>query len=495
MLTKTELMEHFDGIVTDSRLSLGRVEQHLKTVETGSYLAGGYTAITSGGSTGQRAVFVYDWDGWAVFWLSLFRGLLRAKNADPELAGRPAVMANVAAAHFSHATAAMARTFTGPQITSVRFPVALPTEEIVTGLNSVQPDFLLAYPSALHVLAHEAVAGRLRITPRRILAGAEPLLPEIRAAAEEVWGVKVINCWGTSEGGGTGVGCDQSGTHLSEDQLIVEPVDLDGQPAPTGERSAKVYLTNLYNRALPLIRYEITDEVTVLPEPCPCGSAHRRIADIQGRLDDVFVYRDRRVHPHLFRSELGRESGVVEYQVRQTPLGARIAIRCSTPVNLDALSNRIVAALARSGMERPQVTVEAISRLERPGGPRSSSGSSLWPKTRVRRRARARTPRRDPAGPTSWAPGDDAARAGCGARTSRRLYSRRVSLRRGSAGRMAAYRGRRLYDFRRRRSGPSTIGALRPGHAQAADVLLRVAGLRPVLRPAPARANGGPRPG
>lgn len=188
MLTKTELMEHFDGIVTDSRLSLGRVEHHLKTIETGSYLAGGYTAITSGGSTGQRAVFVYDWDGWAVFWLSLFRGLLRAKNADPELAGRPAVMANVAAAHFSHATAAMARTFTGPQITSVRFPVTLPTEEIVTGLNSAQPDFLLAYPSALHVLAHEAVAGRLRITPRRILAGAEPLLPEIRAAAEEVWG-------------------------------------------------------------------------------------------------------------------------------------------------------------------------------------------------------------------------------------------------------------------------------------------------------------------
>ena len=369
VLTKTELMEHFDGIVTDSRLSLGRVEQHLKTVETGSYLAGGYTAITSGGSTGQRAVFVYDWDGWAVFWLSLFRGLLRAKIADPELAGRPAVMANVAAAHFSHATAAMARTFTGPQITSVRFPVTLPTEEIVTGLNSAQPDFLLAYPSALHVLAHEAMAGRLRITPRRILAGAEPLLPEIRAAAEEVWGVKVINCWGTSEGGGTGVGCDQGGTHFSEDQLIVEPVDLDGQPAPTGERSAKVYLTNLYNRALPLIRYEITDEVTVLPEPCPCGSAHRRIADIQGRLDDVFVYRDRRVHPHLFRSELGRESGVVEYQVRQTPFGARIAVRCSAPVNLDALSNRIVAALAQSGMERPQVTIEAVSRLERPGGP------------------------------------------------------------------------------------------------------------------------------
>ena len=169
-----------------------------------------------------------------------------------------------------------------------------------------------------------------------------------------------------------------------------------------------------------------------MPEPCPCGSAHRRIADIQGRLDDVFVYRDRRVHPHLFRSELGRESGVVEYQVRQTPLGARIAVRCSAPVNLDALSNRIVAALAQSGMERPQVTIEAVSRLERPGGPAKLKRFVPLAENLGAPRARARTLRRDPAGRTSWAPGDDAARVGCGARTSRRLYSRRgaTSLRR-----------------------------------------------------------------
>jgi len=369
VLTKTELMEHFDDIVTDRRLSLARLEQHLRTVATGSYLHGRYTAITSGGSTGERGVFVYDWNSWTVFWLTCFRGVLRVKLADPVLAERPAVLAGVAAAHFSHATAAMARTFHGAHLTSIRFPVTLPTEEIVAGLNDARPDFMLAYPSVLYVLAREAMAGRLRIAPRQILAGAEPLLPEIRAAAEQAWGGKVINVWGTSEGGGTAVGCDQGGMHISEDQLIVEPVGLAGQPLAPGELSAKVYLTNLYNPVLPLIRYEITDEVTVLPEPCPCGSAHRRIADVQGRLDDVFVYQGRRVHPHLFRSELGREAGVLEYQVRQIPAGAAIAVRCTGPVSLDALRDRIAAALARSGLEQPQVTVETVDRFARPGGP------------------------------------------------------------------------------------------------------------------------------
>jgi AAA ATPase domain len=52
-------------------------------------------------------------------------------------------------------------------------------------------------------------------------------------------------------------------------------VDERGAPVPAGVRSAKVYLTHLFNPVLPLIRYERTDEVTVLDGRCPCGCAHR----------------------------------------------------------------------------------------------------------------------------------------------------------------------------------------------------------------------------
>src|SRR6266436_5075795 len=66
------------------------------------------------------------------------------------------------------------------------------------------------------------------------------------------------------------------------------PVSSRGHPVPPGERADKIYVTNLFNHTLPLIRYEITDEVTLLDEPCRCGSGHRLIADPQGRLDDTF---------------------------------------------------------------------------------------------------------------------------------------------------------------------------------------------------------------
>ena len=368
-MTKGDLMESFDRIVVDDRLSLESVNAHLQTVTTGGYLLDAYTAVTSGGSTGERGVFVYDWVGWATFWVSVFRHLLRARWSAPEAQARPLVLGWVAAAHFTHATAALSRTFNSPDFVNVRFPVTLATEQMVAGLNEAQPDVLLAYPSALHVLSFEAAAGRLRIAPQQILACSEPLLPEIRAAAEAAWGIRVGNAWGTSEGGGVAIPCEHARSHLSEDLLIVEPVDEDGRPVAPGERAAKVYLTNLFNRALPLIRYEITDEVTVLPEPCPCGSAHRCVADIQGRLDDMFVYDGRRVHPHVFRSALGRHPGVVEYQVRQTAEGASIAVRCGAPVGLERLGDEVADALAEVGLPRPVVEVTAVERLDREPGP------------------------------------------------------------------------------------------------------------------------------
>ncbi len=369
VMGKADLMEHFDDIVTDERLSLERVNAHLETVDNNGYLLGRYTAVTSGGSSGERGVFVYDWEGWATFCVSALAHLLRAKQSDPELSSRPLIVAWVTAGHFTHASAAVGRTFAGPEVITHRFPVTLPTSEIVAGLNRAQPDAMVAYPSALHPLSFEAEAGRLRINPKLIQSAAEPLLPEIRAAAEEAWGVRVGNLWGTSEGGGTAIPCEHRSSHLSEHLVIVEAVDEHGRPVAPGERSAKVYLTNLYNRALPLIRYEITDEVTVMSEPCPCGSAMPCVADIQGRLDDTFFYDGRPVHPHLFRSALGRRGAIVEYQVRQTPSGAAVAIRAQGRVELEHLRHVLEGGLARLGLERPEVTITTVDHLRRDDGP------------------------------------------------------------------------------------------------------------------------------
>jgi len=148
--------------------------------------------------------------------------------------------------------------------------------------------------------------------------------------------------------------------HLCDDLVIVEPADQGGRPVPPGTASARVYVTAPANPVLPLIRFELTDQVTVTGTACPCGSAHTLIADVQGRLEDAFRYPGgATIHPHVFGSALRRDPGIVTYQVRQTPAGAEV-LAVGAPGDPAGLESALVSELRRHGLADPAVTVRTV---------------------------------------------------------------------------------------------------------------------------------------
>jgi phenylacetate-coenzyme A ligase PaaK-like adenylate-forming protein len=64
VLAKTTLMNQWDRIVTDSRLTLRAVETHLAGPHCGELVLGEYRAFAIGGTTGERSIVVYDRAGW-----------------------------------------------------------------------------------------------------------------------------------------------------------------------------------------------------------------------------------------------------------------------------------------------------------------------------------------------------------------------------------------------------------------------------------------------
>lgn len=364
VMTKDDLMGNYDAILTDRRLSRRAVEAHLQYLENDAYLLDEYHVAASGGSSGTRGVYVYDWEGWLLFFLSFSRFRVRAQLADPRVGLRP-VRVVIAGGKASHMSYALAQTF-GAGSGVINVPATLPITDMVARLNELQPVMLTGYPSMIAMLAREADAGRLQLEPRLIGVASEPLLPEMREAIETTWGCPVLNSYATSEGATAG-SCGQGrGMHLNEDLCIFEPVDTEGRPVSAGDRAAKLYVTPLLNHAQPLIRYELTDEVTLIDEPCPCGSKLRRIDDIEGRADDMFVYEGGlTVHPQSFRSVLGRERYVLEYQVRQTRRGAAIAIRADGEVHSAPIREAMERELARLGLSAPVVTIARVDGFER----------------------------------------------------------------------------------------------------------------------------------
>ena len=301
-MTKQDLMAHWNEIVCDPRLTLADCEEHLAHLHEPHDLHDEYLVFTSGGSSGVRGVFVYSWDEATLFNATAMRWGLRGMQARGLPAPEAPILATIGSDAPWHASALIPHLFTPPSVTRLVLGVERPMTEIVSQLNAAQPTVLGGYASGLNLLAREAHAGALRIAPAWVLTTSEPLLPEMAELIEAAWGVQPANLYATCDAGILGSGCGLApGIHLSDDVTILEAVTESGQPVSSGETAAKVLVTPLFQRTLPLIRYEITDRVTPLEEPCSCGSVFTRIADVEGRLDDQFTYADGTlVHPILF---------------------------------------------------------------------------------------------------------------------------------------------------------------------------------------------------
>jgi phenylacetate-CoA ligase len=367
VMTKAQMMEHFDEVVTDRRLTRDLAERHIAaSVAEPALLLGEYVCLVSGGSSGLRGVFVQTAEEMAEFAASLMRRAMARFLAGGGQLADGLVIGIVAAASPVHSSGMAAATATGPPLRLISAPATLPTARIVERLNAAQPPALLGHASKLAELAREQSAGRLRLRLRAVTSVSEMLTPEDREAISGAFGVPVINAFVSTEGL---VGhSDPGGPVLTfaSDTCIAECVDEAGRPVSDGTASARVLVTNLHNLTQPLIRYELTDRFT------PAGSSPGGFlrASVEGRADDVFCYGTTTVHPSALTTALLRAVPVREYQVRQTARGADITVVADPGLDEAALAAAVQDSLRQAGVTRPQVTIsraEAIARDPRTG--------------------------------------------------------------------------------------------------------------------------------
>jgi len=363
-MTKTDVMENWDSIVCDPALTLERVNVHLdKMAEVGpSLLDDRYLPMATGGSTGTRGVFVWDLADLATHMAACGRwGSWNAAHRRP-LSGTP-VRAAVWGANAVHLGSTLAWLM-GNEIRSAGTPIP----DLVEWLNELQPDMLGAYSSVLSRLADEAIAGRLRIEPFAVSAVAEPVDDLLHTRVREAWQTGLANVYSLTESPGMASSfLGHPALTVTDDVAIIEVVDDAGQPVPNGVEGDKIFLTVLTNRTIPLVRYEVTDQLALLP----VGADDRPwtgqlISPPAGRSDDWFRWPGGiELHPHVVRSALAQDTAVIEYQVHQTANGLDLAVVASGDVDTGALTRRLSAELDTIGLRAAVVDVRAVASLPR----------------------------------------------------------------------------------------------------------------------------------
>ena len=211
-------------------------------------------------------------------------------------------------------------------------------------------------------VAAEYAAGRLRVSPARIVAVAEVFDADDRAAVENTFGVRAEEVYQASEGF-LAATCLAGALHWNEDVVSVE------REALGGGRYHPV-LTDFRRTLQPVVRYRLDDVLTDEPDdapPCACGSVFRRIRRIEGRGDDGLRLPRADgegtgvLFPDFVRMAVARAAGnpVEDFRVRQVDLRfVEVSLRPEYPeegqgIFLDRMTAALSVDCARAGLLAP----------------------------------------------------------------------------------------------------------------------------------------------
>jgi phenylacetate-coenzyme A ligase PaaK-like adenylate-forming protein len=296
---KAELMSRFDQWCTDPAIRLEALRGFVaEPANIGRAFLDRYVVWESSGSTGEPAIFVQDAAAMAVY--DALEALRKPDLApvrhllDPWGLGERIVFVGAVGGHFASTVSLERIRLLNPMLADKLASVSFlqPIERVVAALHRLAPTVVATYPSAAVVLADEALAGRLRITPRELWTGGETLSLPMRSHVERAFGCRVVNSYGASEFLTLGCECAKGSLHLNCDWAILEPVDEHGGAVAAGSFGATTLLTNLANHVQPLIRYDLGDQVALHAEACACGSPLPLI-EVRGRSDDTLHVRAR----------------------------------------------------------------------------------------------------------------------------------------------------------------------------------------------------------
>ena len=161
---------------------------------------------------------------------------------------------------------------------------------IVRHLESGKIHHINAFSSTLLALARHMQENQIPNPGVEVItATGDNLVPTHRELIESTFGIGVNDYFGAGgEGMHLGSQCrERGGYHLHLENSIIEVI-TEGRPARAGE-VGELVVTQLDNRAMPLVRYRLGDLVTTCEtdEGCACGRAHPMVKEINGRATDM----------------------------------------------------------------------------------------------------------------------------------------------------------------------------------------------------------------
>jgi phenylacetate-CoA ligase len=393
-MSKSDLMDNWDDIVTDRRLTKSGAQAELARLsagDAGMFWMDDFVLVETGGSTGNPTFVVWDAEGWVDMAVIVSRYGAWLQQSAPKSADLRSsaattwVQATVGSSHPTSMSRQLARFFARPEFENHELPANAPAADTAAALRELNPTGLFGFASALLAVANEVDKGRLSLSPVMVGASSEPLTEQMRQFLFELFATEPSNTYAVTELGALAARTlpGRSDMCLVEDAAVYEPVirKSDGTDEPAAERvSDGLIVTNVLNRAMPLIRYQLGDRVRIEDPVAEAPWSGRRII-LVGPRPPALTYtvpgrEDVIVDPVEMQDAVSALPGVLDYSLRQTANGIDISVWSGSKSidsdDLEELRDSCRRRLANAGLKQPVVE---LARVDDPGElPRTPAG-------------------------------------------------------------------------------------------------------------------------
>lgn len=311
-LDKTTLLERFDSLITVPDVTQEELRRFdSEQAANRKPYKGKYQVVHSSGSTGTPGYFLYDTAAWNRMLLGIIRGALWDMSMPQilKLLAKGPRITYIAATDGRYGGAmAVGDGIDGVGAKQMYLDIKTPLAEWVRQLRAFRPNIIIGYPSAIKILAELMEQGEVELKVVRVISCGEPLGSSLRSYLESVFHTRTVNFYGASESLALGAETDPAeGMLLFDDMNVIETAE-DG-----------IYLTCLYNFAQPLIRYRLSDQLTL---EAPKGRyPFTRAVGLLGRNEDLLWFQDargKREFLHPLAIEGFCIQGLLDFQFRQT---------------------------------------------------------------------------------------------------------------------------------------------------------------------------------
>jgi phenylacetate-CoA ligase len=198
--------------------------------------------------------------------------------------------------------------------------------EFYQRLAAIKPDVFYGFPSLMVRFAQFLERHGIESHPfslKVIITTSEMLYPRQKEILGSYFGAPVANEYGCTETGIIAIECPEGGWHVPVESTLIEIIPAGDLEADEGV--GRVIVTDLMNRAMPFIRYDIGNLARKGVGRCTCGRGLPTIEGVAGRVGRMIDLPDgRSIHSITFfnifrKAEKVAADSVKEFQVQHRP--------------------------------------------------------------------------------------------------------------------------------------------------------------------------------